>query len=171
MASLKRVPTYSRRDPEGRRRVTGHVRRARYRQPDGKEVKRDFKRKVDGRRFLDEATAGMVTGQYVNPRAGQVTLRDDCEDWRMIQVHRPSSAAHYETMLRRHVYPHLGEMKLADITPSVIQAWVRRISETLAPSTVSVLHGIVSSYMKAAVRDRRIASNPCARNAPASQGD
>jgi integrase len=64
-------------------------------------------------------------------------------------------------MLRRHVYPSIGDLKLAEITPSVIQAWVKRISETLAPSTVGVVHGIVSSCLKSAVRDRRIASNPC----------
>src|SRR3954447_5606752 len=32
----------------------------------------------------------------------------------------------------------------------------------LAPATIGVLHSIVSSVMKSAVRDRRLASNPCA---------
>ncbi len=31
----------------------------------------------------------------------------------------------------------------------------------LAPSTVGVLHGIVSTVMRSAIRDRRIVSNPC----------
>ena len=33
--------------------------------------------------------------------------------------------------------------------------------KALAPSTVSVVHSIVSSVMKAAVRDRRLIANPC----------
>jgi integrase len=159
--SIKRVKRYSRPDSNGVRRVTGEVWEARYRGPDGREVKRRFDRKTDGQQWLDQATAGLVTGQYVDPRAGRVTLREHAEQWRSIQVHRPSSAAHYETMLRRHVYPTLGDRALADIGPSDIQAWVKRVSETLAPSTVGVVHGIVSSCFKAAVRDRRIASNPC----------
>ena len=31
----------------------------------------------------------------------------------------------------------------------------------LAPATVGVIHGIVSTVLKAAIRDRLIASNPC----------
>ncbi|HQR80301.1 MAG TPA: tyrosine-type recombinase/integrase, partial [Actinomycetota bacterium] len=104
---------------------------------------------------------GMVTRTYVDPRAGKMTFQEYAEHWRSIQVHRASSAAHYETMLRRHTYPHLGDRALSEIAPSDIQAWVKRISEPLSASTVGVVHGIVSSCFKSAVRDRRIASNPC----------
>jgi hypothetical protein len=44
--------------------------RARYRDPDGREHARHFARKVDAQRWLDEATAGLVTGQYVDPPGG-----------------------------------------------------------------------------------------------------
>jgi len=43
--------------------------------------------------------------------------------------------------------------------PSDIQSWVKGLE--LAPATVGVAHGLVSTVMKAAIRDRRIASNPC----------
>lgn len=159
--SIKKVPRYGRKDANGVRPVTGEVWEARYRGPDGREVKRRFVRKIDGQKWLDEATAGIVTGQYVDPSAGKITFREYAEEWRGIQVHRPTSAAHYETMLRRHAYPTLGDYPLASIAPSHIQAWVKRLSGTLQPSTVKVVHGIVSSCFKSAVRDRRIASNPC----------
>ena len=76
-----------------------------------------------------------------------------------MQVQRPSSRAHVETMLRRHAYPALGNRTLTSILPSDIQAWVKGLE--LAPATVGVVHGIVSTVMKAAIRDRRVASNPC----------
>lgn len=82
-------------------------------------------------------------------------------------MHRPNSQAHVETMLRRHAYPTFGDRPLASIVPSEVQVWVRRLSDggagrkPLAPATVAVLHSVVSSIMKAAVRDRRIPSNPC----------
>ena len=101
----------------------------------------------------------MVTGQYVDPKAGQVTFRDYAERWRKMQVQRPSSRVHVETMLRRHAYPTLGDRRLSSILPSDIQAWVKGLE--LAPATVGVVHGIVSTVMKSAIRDRRIASNPC----------
>jgi integrase len=74
-------------------------------------------------------------------------------------VQRPSSRAHVETMLRLHAYPTLGDRQLTSILPSDIQAWVKGL--TLAPATVGVVHGIVSTIMKAAIRDRRMPSNPC----------
>ncbi len=135
--------------------------RARYRDAGGREHAKHFDRKVDAQRWLDEVTAAVVTGQYVDPNAGRVTFRDYAEQWRAAQVHRPSSQAHVETMLRRHAYPTLGDRPLSSVLPSEVQAWVKRLSTTLAPSTVAVVHSIVSSVMKAAVKDRRIPANPC----------
>ena len=69
--------------------------------------------------------------------------------------------------MRRHAYPTLGDRPLSSILPSEVQAWVRRLGTTdgdrkaLAPATVGVLHSIVSSVFKAAVRDRRLMANPC----------
>jgi hypothetical protein len=74
-------------------------------------------------------------------------------------VHRPTTAAHAETMLRTHAYPTLGDRPLAAIRPSTVQAWVKGL--VLAPSTVHVAHGIVSGIFRAAVRDRLINDNPC----------
>ena len=57
--------------------------------------------------------------------------------------------------------PVLGDRPLSSIRPSDIQAWVRRLTEQLAPSTVGVVHGVVSGIFRAGVRDRVIAHNPC----------
>lgn len=133
--------------------------RARYRDASGKEHARHFTRKVDAQKWLDEVTASVVTGQYVDPKAGSVTFRTYAEHWRSIQVHRESSRAHVETMLRRHVYPTLGDRPLSSILPSDVQALVKGLD--LAPATVAVVHSLVSGVMKAAVRDRRIFANPC----------
>jgi len=141
--------------------------RARYRDSAGKEYAKHFARKVDGQRWLDEVTASVVTGQYVDPRAGKVTFREYAELWRAAQVHRPTTQAHTETMLRRHAYPVLGDRPLASILPSDVQAWVKRMvagvdgRAALSPSTVGVVHGIVSGIFRAAVRDRRVVANPC----------
>ncbi|MDE0775551.1 MAG: tyrosine-type recombinase/integrase [Nocardioides sp.] len=125
----------------------------------GKQVARNFTRKVDAARWLDEQKAAVITGQYVDPKAGQITFKAYAEQWRAAQVHRTSSQAHVETMLRRHAYPTLGERPLSSILPSQVQAWVKSLE--LAPKTVGVAHSIVSSVFKAAVRDRRILANPC----------
>lgn len=133
--------------------------RARHVDDNGKEHAKGFARKTDALRWLDETTAAVITGQYVDPKSGQITFREYAERWREMQVQRPSSRAHVETMLRRHAYPALGHRALSAIMPSDTQAWVKGLD--LAPATVGVVHGLVSTVMKAAIRDRRIASNPC----------
>ena len=45
--------------------------RARYRDLDGKEHARHFDRKIDAQRWIDEVTASLVTGQYVDPRSAK----------------------------------------------------------------------------------------------------
>ena len=140
--------------------------RARYSDSAGNEHAKHFDRKVDGQRWLDEVTTSIVTGKYVDPNAGRVTFKTYAELWRAMQVHRPSSQAHVEHVLTRHAYPVLGDRPLTTILPSDIQSWVRRMSagstdrRSLAPATIGVAHSIVSSIMKAAVRDRRISSTP-----------
>src|ERR1035437_1706141 len=62
--------------------------RARYRDDAGKEHARHFGRKVDAQRWIDETTAAVVTGQYVDPNAGRVTVREYAEQWRAAPGHR-----------------------------------------------------------------------------------
>ena len=144
--------------------------RARYRDPTGREHSRHFDRKLDAVRWLDEITTAMVTGQYVDPNAGKVPFERYAEQWRAAQVHRhPPRRRMWGTMLRRHAYPHFGDRPIASILPGEIQGWVRRFADgdpalprrSLAPSTVGVIHGVVSGVFKSAVRDRMIMANPC----------
>jgi len=147
------MPSISRR-PDGRWR-------ARYRDDAGREHAKHHARRVDAQRWLDEVTAAVITGTYVAPTAGKVTFREYAEKWRAAQVHRPSTVVHVERMLRRHAYPTFGDRSLATILPSDVQTWVRRLESVLSASTIGVAHSIVSSVLRAAVRDRRIVANPC----------
>ena len=102
-----------------------------------------------------------MTGGYVAPEAGRRTFRDHAEAWKAVQVHRQSTVLHVETMLRLHAYPTFGDRALSSVRPSEIQAWVRGISDTLAPATVEVAYRYVAAIFRAAVADRVIASSPC----------
>jgi hypothetical protein len=45
--------------------------RARYVDDQGREHSQSFARKVDAQRWIDDISAAVVTGQYVDPKAGQ----------------------------------------------------------------------------------------------------
>lgn len=136
--------------------------RARYRSPEGKHRTKTFAKLTEARRWLDENTASVVAGVWVDPSAGRLTFREYAEHWRSVQAHRPSTADQVVRHLHRHVYPVFGSRALASILPSDLKALVKRLSLTLAPATVSVIYRHVSAIFKAAVADRKIAHSPCA---------
>ncbi len=125
----------------------------------GKERTESYEKRAEADARKRQVDSDLHTGTYVDPAKGQVTFRDYAEAWRKRQVHRDSSAEHVESRLRLHAYPVLGDRPIAAILPSEIQAWVAGIE--LAASSVAVIHGIVFGIFKDAVRDKRIASNPC----------
>lgn len=48
--------------------------RARYRDERGRERSRHFARRIDAQRWLDEVTATVRDGTWVEPRAGNITF-------------------------------------------------------------------------------------------------
>ena len=137
--------------------------RARYRDAGGREHAKHFTRKVDAQRWLDEVTASVVTGQYVDPNAGKVTVREYAAQWQAAQVWRPKTAQRVATDLRLHILPLLGDRPIASVRPSDIQGLVKGLSVKLAASTVRVTYSTVRGLFKSALEDRVIASPPCVR--------
>lgn len=126
--------------------------------PAGHRHARHFARKVDGQRWLDEQTTAIVSGQYVDPRAGRVTFRVCAEQHRKAAPHSTATADKVRRTLERHAYPTFGDLPVSTIRPSMVQAWV--IGLPLAPATAKVVLGYVSQVFRAAVRDRIVTSNP-----------
>jgi len=141
--------------------VTGVRWRARFWSPDGREVTRSFATKRAAQAWLDEQTAAKVTGQFIDPRDGRTTLKAYAEGWRQRQIHRPSTVEKTRHMLNAWVYPTLGGIPLAELRHGHIQSWVALQSQTLAPRTVRVHHGILAGLLNDAVRDRMMTRNPC----------
>lgn len=133
---------------------------ARWRDPDGRSRKHTFQRRIDADRFVTKLAADLLRGDYVDPN-DPTTVKEYGEAWRLAQVHRPTTQAHVETNLRRHVYPYFGNRRLASVRPSEVQAWVSRLNGKLSPATVQVIHGILAAIYKAAIRDRRVSVSPC----------
>lgn len=138
--------------------------RARYRDPEGKERARHFDRKVDADRWLISVEHSKLVGDYVDPSAGRVTMRAYAETWRARQVHRQLTAEGVESILKNHVYPHLGGRPLGSIRTADVQAWVKAVSEDLAPSTVELIYRYLKTIMRAAVEDRVIPRSPCTKS-------
>lgn len=136
--------------------------RARYRDEAGKEHARHFPRKVDAQRWLDEVTTSVVTGQYVDPKAGRATVGELGVKW---LTGNPSwteaTRARNRSIVERHVLPRWGSVPVSRVAFEDVQAWVTDLSASgLAGGTVRKVAGVLSSVLALAVKSRRLAVNP-----------
>ncbi|QQM40918.1 tyrosine-type recombinase/integrase [Streptomyces liliifuscus] len=138
--------------------------RARYIGPDGTEKSKSF---PDGQKRLAEKwlsgiEADMTRGQYIDPRAGRLTVRQHAERWLASLTMDPSTFVSTETRIRLHVLPHLGSRSLDSLRPIHIREWLRKLEDGgLAPAYQRVIFANLNAMLAAAVDDRLIPHNPC----------
>ncbi|BCM69419.1 hypothetical protein EASAB2608_04753 [Streptomyces sp. EAS-AB2608] len=137
--------------------------RARYRDLDGKEHARHFDRKLDAQRWLDEVTTSIVTGQYVDPRAGRISFAKYAERWEESLIAGEAAERITDNALRLHLVPALGSRAMAAIRRNDIQVLFKGLSEQLGPGSVRNVYDVLVRVMTAAVEDKVIASSPCRR--------
>lgn len=132
--------------------------RARYRDDGGREHAKHFVRKVDAQRWLDEVTASIVTGSYVDPSAGRITFSAWFAQWASRQVWESGTAKAMQ--LAAGSVPFAG-VQLRAVRRSHLESWVKQMQLAgLAPGTIATRFGNVRSVLRAAVRDRIIVSDP-----------
>ncbi|GAA2348781.1 site-specific integrase [Saccharopolyspora halophila] len=137
--------------------------RARYRDEAGKEHSRHFGKKVEAERWLREVEASIVTGQYVAPDAGKITVRQYAASWEAQQVGGAAAARIVDNALRLHVLPELGDKPMRAVRRSHVQTLVKGLSDELAPGTVRNVYDVTAKLFAAAVYDRVIPTTPCER--------
>jgi integrase len=132
--------------------------RARWREyPGGPQKARHFARKLDAERFLVDVQHKMLTGAYVDPAAGRITLDAYADQWLARQQWRASSVVTATNALA-HARRTLGSRPLGSIRKGDVQALVAGLA--LAPGTVENVHAKLSTLFEAAVEDGLLARNP-----------
>lgn len=132
--------------------------RARYRDADNREHARHFDLKRDAQRWLDEVTASVVTGRYVDPRAGAALWDDWVSAWVARQAWAAGTVSAAETALYSVPWRRRG---IGQVKPSDVQAWVSgETKRGLAPSTVRTRLNYVQMAFRAAALDKVISESP-----------
>ena len=137
--------------------------RARYRDTSNKEHAKHFARKIDAQRWLDLVTVSIETGTYVAPRAGHITVSEWSESWLVTKIDlKQTTRATYKQLLRKHVLPTWGPVRISEIGHAAVAVWVADLStKGLSASTVRQTHRVFSLLLGHAVADGRLARNPC----------
>lgn len=135
------------------------------------EAARDFKIRIE-----DE----LRRGTYVDPKAGAITFAEYAATYAANLHQRQSSAERLDLLLRVHVNPLIGKMRIGAIRRREVQDMVNALKVKpaggpgngpkgpLSPSYVENIYRVVSGIFNAAVLDQVIPTNPCVKvNLPA----
>jgi integrase len=136
--------------------------RPRYRDSAGKEHSKHFERKVDAQRWLDQVTASLVTGTYIDPVLARVTVGEWGARW--LDGHaaiKLSTKTRYESLLRVHVLPRWGTVPVSAVNVADVEAWLSQLTASgLAASSVRHSYRVLSLILEHAVRAGRLPRNP-----------
>ncbi|MFF0658486.1 tyrosine-type recombinase/integrase [Micromonospora tulbaghiae] len=83
------------------------------------------------------------------------------ERWRASRNDELTTRARDASILRTHVLPRWSDVPLSRIDHLAVQSWVTELGGRRAPATVAECFRLLSSILRAAVRDRLIGVNPC----------
>jgi integrase len=156
------MATIEKRRRQGSEGGLGPVRwRAYYRDPEGRQRSRTFRRRADADNWLRGVLGDIARGDYLDPAGARTTFKDYVETWRVAQVHRPTTAQTVESDLRLHVLPAFGALQLGSIRPTQVQAWVKGLSAKLSPATVERCYRYLAAIFASAVADDLIRKSPC----------
>lgn len=135
--------------------------RARYKDATGKEHARRFPTRIGAQRWLDGITTQQGVGTYADPKGGRITFASWAGRWLEAQSQlKPTTRARYASIVRVHLVPRFGKVRLSDLTHADVSAWVSSlVAGGMAPSTVRQTHRVLSLIVGYAVRDGRLVRN------------
>ena len=141
----------------------GEVRyRARWRDAEGKQREKRFRRKADADRFARNIETDIDRHEYFDPNKGRITVTDWSERWLHTQVHlKPKTREGYVGLLRTYVLPQFGHRRLAQVEAMEVRGWVAELSARLSPSRVRQAYRVLSSMYRLAVETRQVRTTPC----------
>ena len=114
-------------------------------------------------RAARRAEGKVEDGAWLDRSAGRTTFRRYVEEvWWPSRHLEVTTKAGYRSYLDRHFLPFFGDLPMADVLPSTVQAWVTEVAAGgLSPRSIVKYHVMLHGVFKRAVRDRVISYNPC----------
>jgi len=155
---------FGRKNKEGK--ITSY--RGAYVGPDGKRCYVSGKNKEEARKVLREARANSDAGLVFD--AGKLALGDYLDRWLEDSVKdtvRQRTYERYESIVRVHIKPAIGRVKLKALTPAHARALYRqKLDAGLSPRTVNYIHVTLHKALSQAVGDGLVQRNAAQVKAP-----
>ncbi len=124
--------------------------------------KRGFRTKRDAQEFAATVEVEKMTGQYVAPSLGMITVGELAPAWlsRKESDVAPSNYRTLESAWRVHVKPVWGTTRVADVDLGAVERWIAAMGKTSGATVVIRAYGVLAGVLEDAVKARRLAANP-----------
>ena len=123
-----------------------------------------FPTKKEAERWLTLAEARIIRGEWIDPERSAVPFGAYAERWIKERPSlRPRTVELYRWLLRKHLEPQLGPVKLGDLSTALIREWRSNlleagVSQSIAAKAYRLLRAILNTAVQ---EDGIIARNPC----------
>lgn len=126
----------------------------------GKQIQRSFtgKTQKEVREKMQAAAVEVNQGTYTAPQ--RLTVGQWLDVWadEYLGAVKPSTVRNYRDIIRLHIKPALGAIRLADLHAHTVQSFINGIDR--APATVRLICGVLSEALEKAVMLDYIPQNP-----------
>lgn len=124
----------------------------------GRQRAKNFPRKKDAEDWLKVVDRDLLTGDYIAPDVGKITVAEWWERWSATKEWSPATRERHQIMWRTHIAPAIGQMEIGRVVRSDLQAVIA--GSGLAASTKKLLRWTLTSMFGAAELDRVIQRSP-----------
>ena len=105
------------------------------------------------------------------PATASITLGRWLELWMekdIVPCRADTTINGYSSIIRNHIRPALGKVRLADLSPALIEGYYQWLADEkgLSPNTIRKHHVLLHTALKSAFRQGVIPANPVQRAAP-----
>jgi len=136
--------------------------------PDGRRRqarRRGFKTKKEAEVALAELTASVRDGSYVS--TSSTTISSYLNDTWLPSISsrvRPTTADSYRRIVKTHIVPALGAVKVQALSEPMVEAWIATlIAAGVNPKTIRNIHAVLSKALTDAMRLRLVSRNAATR--------
>lgn len=127
-----------------------------------------FSSKKEADRAWQRAEAEVGKGRDLNLKRGRQTFKKYVEEiWLPNHEVEPTTMQSYHYSIYKHVMPEFGAMRMMDILPEHVRAWIRQMKKNgVSAATIRYSKVVLSAIFTTALNDRSPTSTPAKESAP-----
>jgi len=151
----------------------GWMAQVRYADDDGKRrlARRRAASRDEARAALKELLGASPRERQTKRKAGALTVAEFVTTWAEVTLptlgRSEGTVRTYREVVKAPLVPTLGSVRLANLTPTECEKWLRRLDQAtkrdgqpISQATKRLAHAVLRSALEAAVRDGLLQSNP-----------